>query len=116
MTLAHWQKGDELLYKEFSSIFQNRIEDYGIQRMTQVGFWSLLIIWLDHLIYVNDYLYTYCISHAFLWLYTQDVQKLRALNAENAKACELEANIDNAVKLKKDYLPTSPQVYGYKPG
>ena len=58
----------------------------------------------------------YCISHAFLWLYTQDVQKLRALNAENAKACELEANIDNAVKLKKDYLPTSPQVYGYKPG
>ena len=44
------------------------------------------------------------------------MQKLRALNAENAKACELEANIDNAVKLKKDYLPTSPQVYGYEPG
>ena len=38
LTLAHWQRGDELLYKEFSSIFQNRMEDYGVQRMKQVRF------------------------------------------------------------------------------
>ena len=48
MTLAHWQSGDELLYKAFSSIFQNKIEDYGVQRMKQVTFSSLLLMCIDH--------------------------------------------------------------------
>ena len=64
LTLAHWQRGDELLYKAFSSIFQKRIEDYGVQRMKQVKFSSPSSISIDHLIYNHFYtvLYLPCLS------------------------------------------------------
>ena len=36
-TLSKWQRGDELLYSEFRGIFQNRVKEYGLERMEKVG-------------------------------------------------------------------------------
>ena len=35
-TLSEWQRGDELLYREFRDIFLNRVKEYGVERMEKV--------------------------------------------------------------------------------
>ena len=36
-TLSRWQRGDEFLYHEFEEIFQNRVKEYGLERMEKVS-------------------------------------------------------------------------------